>query len=232
MRVVFIGAGDLTVETATLLIDRKHEVVIIEEDKEKVTELSDLLDCSFLHGDGSKPHVLEDAGPKHTDILFCLTDNDQHNIIAALVGRSLGYRKIVLQIHDADYLNICRELKLENPITPSKTIGRYLADMASGIDVLELSSLIKGEARCLMVKIDEDTRGKVEDLDLPDEARAICFYREGEFKLTSADTKLQLADEVIILTHSKHLAELTRRFNPENSETESEADKDHTLQST
>lgn len=222
MRVVFIGAGDLTVETATLLIDRKHEIVIIEEDKEKIDELSDLLDCSFLHGDGSKPHILEEAGPEHTDILFCLTDNDQHNIIAALVGRSLGYSKVVLQIHDADYLNICRELELENPITPSKTIGRYLADMAAGIDILELSSLIKGEARCLMIKIDKETRGKVDDLDLPEEARVICFYREGEFKLTSTDTKLQVGDEVIILTHSKHLAELTRRFSPEKSEAQPE----------
>lgn len=222
MRVVFIGAGDLTVETATLLIDRKHEIVIIEEDKEKIDELSDLLDCSFLHGDGSKPHILEEAGPEHTDILFCLTDNDQHNIIAALVGRSLGYSKVVLQIHDADYLNICRELELENPITPSKTIGRYLADMAAGIDILELSSLIKGEARCLMIKIDKETRGKVDDLDLPEEARGICFYREGEFKLASTDTKLQVGDEVIILTHSKHLAELTRRFNPEKSEVQPE----------
>ncbi len=226
MRVVFVGAGDLTVETATLLIDRKHEIVIIEENEEKIDELSDLLDCSFLHGDGSKPQVLEDAGPEHADILFCLTENDQYNIIAALVGRSLGYSKVVLQIHDADYLNICRELELENPITPSKTIGRYLADMASGIDILELSSLIKGEARCLMVKIDKDTRGKVEDLDLPDQARVICFYREGEFKLTSAETKLQVDDEVIILTHSKHLADLTKRFRPEKSETKGNESKE------
>lgn len=227
MRVVFVGAGDLTVETATLLIERKHEIVIIEENEEKIDELSDLLDCSFLHGDGSKPQVLEDAGPEHADILFCLTENDQYNIIAALVGRSLGYSKVVLQIHDADYLNICRELELENSITPSKTIGRYLADMASGIDILELSSLIKGEARCLMVNIDKDTSGQVENLDLPDEARAICFYREGEFKLTSEETKLQVDDEVLILTHSKHLAELTKRFSPGKTEAEQDEAKDH-----
>lgn len=227
MRVVFVGAGDLTVETATLLIDRKHEIVIIEENQEKIDELSDLLDCSFLHGDGSKPQVLEDAGPEQADILFCLTDNDQYNIIAALVGRSLGYSKVVLQIHDADYLNICRELELENPITPSKTIARYLADMASGIDILELSSLIKGEARCLMIKVDKDTRGKVDELDLPDDARVICFYREGKFQLTSADTKLQVGDEVIILTHSENLADLTKRFSPEKSEIEEEKAKDN-----
>lgn len=218
MRIVFVGAGDLTVETATLLIDRKHEVVIIESDKDKIDNLSESLDCSFLHGDGSKPHILKEAGPEHADFLFCLTENDQYNIIAALVGRSLGYGHVIVQIHDDDYLKICQELKLEHTITPSKTIGRYLADIVSGVDILELSSLIKGEARCLMVKIDKQTKGSVEDLDLPDEARVICLYRDEEFQLADPETALRIDDEAIILTHSRHLADLTKRFHPESSE--------------
>ncbi len=215
MRVVFVGAGDLTVETAFLLIDRSHEVVIIESDKEKIDHLSESMDCSFLHGDGSRPHILNEAGPEHADFLFCLTENDQYNIIAALVGRSLGYSHVVVQIHDADYLNICRELDLQNTITPSKTIGRYLADMVSGVDILELSSLIKGEARCLMIKIDQETKGPVKTLDLPEEARIICIYRDDQFMLADPETTLQKDDEAIILTHSKHLGDLTKRFHPE-----------------
>lgn len=215
MRVVFVGGGDLTVETASLLIDRKHEVVIIETDKAKIDELSDTLDCSFLHGDGSKPHILSEAGPEHADFLFCLTENDQHNIIAALVGRSLGYGHVVVQIYNSEYLNICQELDLENAITPSKTIGRYLADMVAGVDILQLSSLIKGEARILKIVIDQQTRGRVEDLDLPDEARAICLYRDDKFMLVDPGTTMHIDDEAIILTHSKHLATLTKRFRKE-----------------
>jgi len=224
MRVVFVGAADLAIETAILLIERKHEVVIIEADREKIEELDEILDCSFLHGDGSKPHILEEAGPEHADFLFCLTENDQYNIIAALVGRSLGYSKVIVQIHDADYLNICRELSLENTITPSKTIGRYLADMVSGLDILELSSLIKGEARCLMVKIDDKTKGPAKNLDLPDEAQIICFYRDEVFHLADPDTALKVNDEAIILTHSKHLKELTERFHPETSQSDGQDD--------
>ena len=212
MRIVFVGAGDLSVETATLLIERKHEVVLIEEDKDKIDALQDRLDCSFLHGDGSRPNVLSEAGPEHADFLFCLTENDQYNIIAALVGRTLGYSKVVVHIHDADYLNICRELDLENTITPSKTIGRYLADMVAGVDIMELSSLIKGEARCMMIKIDQDSRGKVKDLQLPEEAKIICLYRDEKFRHANADTALKVDDEAIILTHSKHLSELRDRF--------------------
>ena len=226
MRIVFVGAGDLSVETAALLIERKHEVVIIESEKEKIDALSDHLDCSFLHGDGSKPQTLNDAGPEHTDFLFCLTENDQYNIIAALVGRSLGYSHVIVQIYDADYLNICRELDLKHTITPSKTIGRYLADMVGGVDVLELSSLIKGEARCMMIKIDRKMASKVKDFELPDGAKIICLYRDEQFMHTDSETALRNEDEAIILTHRKHLAALSKRFNPETSPSENDDEQE------
>lgn len=212
MRIVFIGAGELTVETAALLINCDHEVVIIEEDKTRIDTLSATLDCSFLHGDGSRPNILVEAGPKHTDYLFCLTDNDQYNIIAALVGRSLGYAHVVLQIHDVDYLNICHELDLEHTVSPSKTISRYLADTVAGVDILELSSLIKYEARFITVKITASSKGKVSSFDLPEEARIIGIYRDYQFLMPDLETHLQENDELLILTHSKNLPELSERF--------------------
>ncbi|NIQ97003.1 MAG: TrkA family potassium uptake protein [Desulfuromonadales bacterium] len=214
MRVVFIGASDLTLETAALLIKRRHEVIIVEAERDKIDDLKDDMDCSFLHGDGSRPHILKEADPDNTDFLFCLTQNDQYNIIAALIGRSLGFSKVILQIHDADYMHICSELDLHNVINPSQTISRYLADMVAGIDILELSSLIKGEARCFMIEVDDETSGGIEALDLPEESRVICIYRDDELLFPGSGTRLQVDDEVIILTHSKHLEELVDRYEP------------------
>jgi len=93
MRVVFIGAGTLALTTARLLLKRGHDVVIIERDKSIALELPEQLDCGVLQGDGSKPAILREADPEHTDILFCLASSDQANIIAALVGRSLGFKR-------------------------------------------------------------------------------------------------------------------------------------------
>src|SRR6056297_381015 len=217
MRVVFIGAGELSVETAKLLIDRDHEVIIIEENKDKIDDLSDVLDCSFLHGDGSKPMILDEADPEHADFLFCLTENDQYNIIAALVGRSLGYNEVIVHIHDEDYLNICSELGLERTITPSKTISRYLADTVAGIDILELSSLIKCDARFMMIQIDKTNKGSVADLNLQEGARVIAIYRNKHFMHVDSDSRLKINDEALILTHSDQLPELKERFVPQES---------------
>jgi trk/ktr system potassium uptake protein len=218
MRVAFVGASQLAVMTAKLLIGRGHEVVMIESDKAVIDTLSDELACAFLHGDGSRPHILREVGPEQTDVLFCLTANDQVNILAGLIGRSLGFKRVVPSIRDPELMSICGELGLDHTIIPDQTISRYLADMMVGVDVLELSTLIKGEARFFSFVARDQEAGPIADLKLPDQARVVCYYRGEEFNLTDEQTKLRKGDEVVILTHSKHLAALQERWQPRNLE--------------
>ncbi|MFO8083367.1 MAG: TrkA family potassium uptake protein [Desulfobacterales bacterium] len=212
MRIAFVGAGEFTVRTAELLIERGHEVIIIEKDEKKIDDLSDILDCSFLNGDGSDPAILREVGPEQTDVLFCLSNSDQANLISSLVGRSLGFKRVIPSIQNPEFEGICSELKLQDTILPSRTISRYLADMVEGLDILELSTVIKGEARFFTFTVDKEKGKKVVDLDLPDNARVICFYRDGRFMLAQNETKLSKGDEVVILTHSENLSDLKERW--------------------
>jgi trk system potassium uptake protein TrkA len=214
MRVAFVGAGEVTVKTAEILIQRGHKVVVVERDKARIEELTDSLDCSFLEGDGSNPAVLKEVDPKGTDALICLTDKDQDNIIAGLVGQSLGFHRVITRIVNPEYENICIELGLTDTIIPPRTIGRFLADMVEGQDILELSTVIRGEARFFVFTATEKDAGAVSELDLPGNAQVICFYRDGEFSLADRDTRLTAGDDVVILTHSKNLPTLEERWKP------------------
>ena len=208
MRAVFVGASALAVMTCRSLLKRKHEVVIIERSRERIDALTAELDCGFLHGDGSKPAVLREADPEQTDVLFCLTDNDQANIIASLVGRSLGFARVVTRIEDPAFEHICIELGLTDTIIPARTIGRYLADMFEGRDLLELSSMIKDEARVFAFVVHEGQAGSIQALALPKDSRVVCLYRSGKFLLPDDDITLESGDEVLLITHSRNLSTL------------------------
>ena len=212
MRTVFVGAGKVSIGTAKALIKKGHEVIIIETDKAKIDELSEEMDCSFLQGDGSRPDVLREVNPEQTEILFCLTDSDQANVIASLVGRSLGFKRVVTSIGDEQLEGICRELGLKDTIIPSRTISHYLEDMVGGTENLDLSAVLKGEARAFIFIADEEDAVSVEDLGLPQETKIICYYREGRFVLVDQGTKLQKGDEVVVLTHSKNMLALQERW--------------------
>jgi len=192
-----------------------HEVVFIEKEKEKIDKLADEMDCGFIHGDGSAPDTLQEVGPKQTDALFCMTDNDRDNIIAGLVGRSLGFSKTIIKIEDFALEHICSELGLKDVIVPTRTISRYLFDMIMGRDATELTSVIKDDARFYSFVAGEDVQDKkAEDLPLPKKARIICYYRENGFHLAWHDTQLQPGDEVVILAHRDQLETLAEKFPP------------------
>jgi trk system potassium uptake protein TrkA len=224
MRAVFIGAGEYTVMTAGLLIEWGHEVVIIESNPEKISNLSEGLDCGFLEGDGGDPAILKEAGPDMTDILFCLTGNDQANIIASLVGRTLGFKRVVTSLANVEYEKVCQELGLADLIIPSRTISRYLADIIKGVDVLELSSMIRDDARLFSFLAGSKDAGPLDEMSLPDGAKVICLYRKEQFVLTDDQTKIRKGDEVVILTHSEHIKDLTERWPAETSKTNGQDD--------
>jgi len=215
MRTVFVGAGKVSTETAKALIKKGYEVVIIETDKARIDELSEEMDCSFLQGDGSHPNLLREVNPAQTDFLFCLTDSDQANVIASLVGRSLGFNRIVTSIGDPQFEGICRELGLKDTIIPSRTISRYLEDMVGGGENVELSTVIKDEARFFTLIAKEQEAVAAKDLKLPADAKVICYYRDGKFSHADEETTFRIGDEVVILTHSKNIPVLQERWQPE-----------------
>ncbi len=212
MRTVFVGAANLSIETAKALIKKGHQVIIIETNKEKIDELSAEMDCSFLHGDGSQPNLLREVNPAQTDFLFCLTNSDQANVIASLVGRSLGFKRIVTSIGDSQFEGICHELGLTDTIIPSRTISRYLEGLVGGGEYIELSTVIKGEARFFTMIAKEEEAASVKDLDLPQDAKVICYYRDGKFHHAEEETTFRKGDEIVILTHSKNMPALQKRW--------------------
>ena len=220
MRTIFIGAGKVSIETAKALIKKGHEVIIIETDKAKIDELSEEMDCSFLHGDGSHPKILREVNPAQTEFLFCLSDNDQANVIASLVGRTLGFKRVVTGIGDPQFEDICIELGLKDTIIPSRTISRYLEGMVGGTENVELSTVIRDEARFFSLIAKEEDAVATKDLNLPADARVICYYRDGKFLLADEKTTFRIGDEVVILTHSKNMPALQDRWQPEPAQEE------------
>jgi trk system potassium uptake protein TrkA len=204
MRVAILGAGKIGIRTAQLLVAQHHEVIVVDPDKQRLDAVADMIDCGLIHGDGSKPAVLRDVGPEHTDVLMCLTSNDQTNILASLVGRSLGFPHVVTRIEEPEFEHICLELGLHETIVPARAISRVLADMAEGRDALEMTTMIRDVARVFSFVLHGHDGKRVAELELPDMTRVICFYRDGEFRIPDDDTRLRDDDEIVVISHVRN----------------------------
>jgi len=218
MRLAIVGASAVGLAAARALIDHGHDVVIVERDRQRIDELSHDLDCAFVHGDGSRPQILREVGAPDTDALLCLTDDDQVNIIASLVGRSLGFGSVVTKISDPEFSHICAELGLEHTINADQTAARDLVDTVEGRKLVELSTVLRGDVRFFLFTARADDAGPLKDLSLPPETRMLYAYRNEALHLPAAGFKVQEGDDVILLTRTKHLDDLHRRWGPKAAE--------------
>lgn len=209
---MIIGANPIAIRTAELLTKDGHDVIIIEMNKEIIERLSGEMDCNFIHGDGTRPEVLRETDPKASDILFCLTSHDQTNIISGLLGKSEGFKRVIVSITDDAWEKICRQLGLEQTILPGRIISQYLKDMGKGINVFELNEFIKGDIGLFSFKASRQETGEIQKLRLPQDAKAVWYYRKGKFSFVDEGTKIEEGDEVIIATHQKNREELNKRW--------------------
>jgi trk system potassium uptake protein len=212
MRIVFSGAGPTTVIATRSLIKKNHEVIIIETDKEKIDALSENLDCSFLNGDAAKPDILKEVNPKKCDFLFCMTNSDETNIITSLLGRTLGFKRVVTSIENTELEDMCREIDLRDVIIPARSISRHIEEMVQGLDDIELSTLLKDDARFFSFIADKEDATEVSNLDLPEGTKCMYFYRDEKFSLVDEKTRFKKGDEIVLVTHVDNLRELNERW--------------------
>ncbi|MCQ8104382.1 TrkA family potassium uptake protein [Methylomonas sp. SURF-2] len=200
MKIVFIGASSLAIATAQQLLRADHEVIIIENDKTVIDRLMPEIDCVFLHGNGSKPAILKETDPESIAVLFCLTKSDEANIIASLVARSLGVKRVITRIEDPEFEHICVGLGLTDTIVPTLTNARYLANIAAGHNILELSAIFRGNIKLFNFIASASEAGPVNELDLPKHTRVIFAYRNDQFLPLDSDSKIEPADELVLVS--------------------------------
>jgi len=87
--------------------------------------------------------------------------------------------------------------------------------MVGGGENVELSTVIKDEARFFTMIAKEEDAVAAKDLKLPADAKVICYYRDGKFSHADEETTFRPGDEVVILTHSKNMPALQDRWQPE-----------------
>ena len=212
-----MGASPVAVATVRMVTEAGHEAVLIDKNQEKLDRLAEILDCGFVCDDGSRPSVLREVGAEATDLLFCLSDDDQDNIIASLVGRELGFSRVVTKVEEEDFEPICHELGLDDPIVPSRRIGESLLDLAEGRETAGLNTVLRGGLRFYAFEAGEDLVGPVSELDLGCAVRVVALTRDDGSLIVGEDSTIEKGDQIVIIVHADDLDGLQERLRPDES---------------
>lgn len=104
MKIIIAGAGNVGTHLAKLLSREKQDIILMDDDEEKLTALSSSFDLLTVTASPSSISGLKEVGVKEADLFIAVTPDESRNMTACMLATNLGAKKTVARIDNYEYL--------------------------------------------------------------------------------------------------------------------------------
>lgn len=210
-RVMIAGGGNIGERLARAL-DKDYVVKIIDRNKPRCERLSNELDNALvLNGDVTDETLLESENVAEMDLFIAVTNDDENNIMATLLAKRMGARRVVALINRRAYVDLLQDGRIDIAISPAQaTIGSLLAHVRRG-DVAQVHSLRRGAAEALEAVVHGDAGScrmvgrALEAIELPKGTTIAALVRGEQVIMAHHDTVVETGDHVIVFVTEKKM---------------------------
>ncbi len=226
-RLMIAGGGKVGLRLARELKD-SHQIKLIETSRLRCEYLATQLPSTtlILNGDSTDEELMEEENVREMDLFIALTSDDEDNIMACLLAKRMGARRVIALINRRAYADLVQGTTIDIAISPSQTvIGELLAFVRRG-DVEAVHSLRRGAAEALEIVAHGDIKSskvvgkRVEQIALPRGAQIGAIVRglESDDQPTRVviahhDTLIERDDHVIVfLPHKRMVRDVEKLF--------------------
>ena len=209
-RIMIAGGGNVGRRLATALEKGRYQVKIIDKSPDTANQLAETLNKTIvLEGDAADEALLVEENISDVDIFCALTNEDEANILSAMLAKRLGAGKVMALINRRGYVDLIESANIDHAISPQQiTIGALLAHVRGG-DIVSVHSLRKGAAEVIEVIAHGDKEnsrvvGRMRaELNLPPGVTVAAIVRDEKVLMPHRDTMIEENDHVILFLADK-----------------------------
>lgn len=218
-RIMIVGGGNIGKRLAEALED-DYQVKIIDHNSIRAHNLAkELNNTIVLNGDASDGNLLIEENIDNTDIFCSVTNDEEANILSAMLAKRLGARKVMALINRTAYVDLIQGGDIDIAISPQQsTISSLLAHVRRG-DVVKVHSLRRGAAEAIeAIAHGDKTTSKVVgrqicELKLPPGTTIGAVVRGNDVIIAHHDTVIEPEDHVILfLIDKKYISDVEKLF--------------------
>ncbi len=215
---MIVGGGETTYYLAKQLLPMGISIKIIEQNKERCNELSDLLpQAMIIHGDGTERNLLYEEGLLQAHSFVSWTSLDEENIMLSLFAQSVSKAKTITKVHRIDYDEIIDKLDLGSVLYPKNITAEYILQYVRamqnsiGSNVETLYRLIDGKVEALEFRVREHSElvgVPLKELQLKENLLIACINRRGVIITPGGQDTIEVGDTVAVVTTNQGFHDL------------------------
>lgn len=216
--VMIVGGGRIAYYLAKYLDEAAMKVKIIEIDRERCVQLSELLpNTLIIYGDASDDTVLRSENLSDMGAFVSVTGRDEDNLMSALLAKQAGVPKVVAKINRMNYTSVIKNMGIDSVISPkmitTNHIIRYVRGLknAMGIPVETLYKIIGDRVEALEFTVTKNARFltiPLKKLTLKKGVLIAAIVRKNEIIIPHGNDYIKLGDSVIVITKDNKIEDL------------------------
>lgn len=208
-RIMIAGGGNIG-ERLAEAIETRYQVKVIERSAGRARKLaSSLSKAVVIQGVAADKQLLLEENIEDVDVFCALTNDDEANIMSAMLAKRLGARKTIALINNPAYVDLLQGDDIDIAFSPQQaTLGMLLAKVRRG-SVSTVHSLRRGAAEAIEIVAKGDRKAsrvvgrRIDEIDLPEGCTIGAVVRKDQVLMGHDDVVIETEDHVIVFVVDK-----------------------------
>lgn len=216
-RAMLLGGGRVGLHLARLLEREGIQPTIIERDRDRCVELAEALETALvLNGDATDLELLRQEGIAETGGLAAVTSEDETNLLASLLCKHLGARKVIALLKRGEYIPLVSRVGVDAAVSPRLSTANRILQMIRGGHILSMAVMERNRAEAMEVEVVEGSPAagrRVRDLDLPAGSILGSVQRGEDVEIPQGDTRIEAGDRLVVFALPRAVEAAADYFN-------------------
>jgi len=221
MYVVICGGGKVGWNLARELIEKNHEVTLIEQDRRRYLIIEEELEHAVQYGDSTELWILERAGIQRADLVIAVTGDDEDNILICQIAKEKYLcERTISRVNNPRNMQHFELLGIQPAVSATDLILRLIEHEVPQYGLVHLLDLPAERLEIIEIEVTPGAPAasqRVADIAVPEGSLIISVLRNGEGFVPKADTVIEAGDEVLLVLDPGLEPAITEQFAPNGS---------------
>ena len=205
-RILILGGGNIGFWVAEALEKSESEtkVKIVEMSKSRAEYLAGVLeDTLVVNGDGINEDILMEVNVQTTDTIITVTNDDEVNILGALLAKRYGAQRSIALVNNMLYVPMLTNLGIDAVVNPRETTTSTILQHVRKGKVENVYSIMGGDAEIVQARATSSSAlvgKKVSEVQEKGKIKIAAIMRDSEILLAEKDMMINEKDDILIIS--------------------------------